>query len=138
MELKSKMKNENRIEKVICENNFINFYTNITKSVKSTPQSKSAPEVETLQPIELRMEIVKPTLDEEVFALYKKYQDVVYHEEENTKHFMDFLGTDYLYEPGENEGLFWIKWYFGDKLFAVSVLDVYPTVVVRSNHLLHL
>lgn len=90
---------------------------------------------QSIQQTKLRIEIVRPSEDEEVFALFCKFQSIILHDDDNDMDsFMSFLGIDFLNEPGENEGLFWIKWYFDKKLFAVSVLDIYPTVVVGTNH----
>ena len=94
---------------------------------------------QSIQQTKLRIEVVRPSEDEEVFALYCKFQSIILHDDDKEmESFMNFLGIDFLDEPGENEGLFWIKWYFDNKLFAVSVLDIYPTVVVGTNHFVYL
>ena len=79
------------------------------------------------------------TEDEEVFNLYALYQKEIFHENPTMESFMDFLGDGFLTQDDDHKlGTYWLKWYIDGELVAVSVLDMYPSILVHLEFILHL
>lgn len=121
---------EEWIENVKIEDDFINFYTSIPSSTHT--HSKPTQSQQPLKPHKFELVLTEPTSDESIFSLYQLYQREVFHQEiTSMESFLDFLGNGFLADEEEGDtGTVWLKWLIDDKCVAVSVLDVYPHVLV--------
>lgn len=121
--------NEEWIEKVRIENDFINFYTSIPSITHI--QSKPTKSPRTLKPHKFELLLTEPESDESIFSLYQLYEKETFHHDTTMKDFMGFLGGGFIMDEEEGHtGTVWLKWVIDDKCVAVSVLDVYPHVLV--------
>ena len=119
------------IVSVEITNKYINIHTNISYPVQP-PQARlpQAPQ-ESLSKREFRLSLEKCWEDKEVLNLYNKFEKKVFGITHTMNELLDFLGDGFLEQDDDNHlGTFWLKWYIDEKLVAVSVLDIYPSVLV--------